>query len=114
MSISKRGTVLVFAAAAVALSLTFAVGAFAASHTSHASKHRHPAQIISETMAPSLPTDPMLHGVAPGSAPWVLKSGNVSLLSNGKLDLRLTGLVIPSLGTAGPVTMVSASGSTRT
>jgi hypothetical protein len=66
-------------------------------------------RVIDESLAPSQPTDPTLHGVSPGGAPWVLKSGGVRLKRDGKLDLRVQGLVIPSLGTAGPVTTISAS-----
>ena len=65
--------------------------------------------MIDESLAPSQPTDPVFHGVSPGSAPWVLKRGDVRLKRDGKLDLDLKGLVIPALGTPGPVTTVSAS-----
>jgi hypothetical protein len=58
------------------------------------------------------PTDPTFHGVAPGGAPWLLKDGSVELSSNGRLDLRVRGLVIPAPpgdNTPGPVTTISAS-----
>ena len=59
-----------------------------------------------------MPTDPTFHGVAPGGAPWVLKSGTVELSKRGRLELRVRGLVIPTApgnGTPGPVKTVSAS-----
>lgn len=78
--------------------------------TSPATPHpRAGAPVLDESLAPSQPTDPTFHGVTPGGAPWVLKSGTVRLKSDGKLDLTVRGLVIPTLGTAGPVTTISAS-----
>jgi hypothetical protein len=51
----------------------------------------------------------MFHGVSPGTLPWVLKSGEVRVKSDGQLDLRVKGLVIPSLGSPGPVMSISAA-----
>jgi len=114
MLISKRALLTVFATAVGALSVAFAGGAFGASgksHPSHPNDHgrRTGAPLIDESLAPSKPTDPVFHGVSPGGAPWVLKLGEVRLKRDGKLDLRLKGLVIPTLSTPGPVTTVSAS-----
>lgn len=70
------------------------------------------ATVLKQTMAPSVPTDPTFHGVAPGGAPWVLKSGKVQIKPRGRIEVRLRGLVIPVApgnGTPGPVTTVSAS-----
>jgi hypothetical protein len=106
------------AAAIAALSLAFATGAFGAPgkhhHHSSASKGgRHVgALLIDESVAPSMPTDPAFHGVTPGAAPWVLKSGHLRLRRNGQFNLRVKGLEIPSgpfAGTPGPVTTISAS-----
>jgi len=114
MRISKRALVTVFAAAIGALSMAFAAGAFGApgkTHPSHPNHHGHRtgAPLIHESLAPSQLTDPMFHGVSPGGAPWVLKLGDVRLKRDGKLDLRVKGLVIPALGTPGPVTTITAS-----
>jgi hypothetical protein len=57
----------------------------------------------------SLPNDVRLHGVAPGSAPWAIGRGVVKLHSDGALTVRIQGLVIPELGTPGPVTSVDAA-----
>jgi hypothetical protein len=78
---------------------------------SHGHGHRN-ATVLKQTMAPSVPTDPTFHGVAPGGAPWVLKSGAVQIKPRGRIEVRLRGLVIPVApgnGTPGPVTTVSAS-----
>lgn len=68
--------------------------------------------VLDASLAPSQPTDPTFHGVAPGGAPWVLKRGEVKLKPRGRLELRVRGLVIPVApgnGTPGPVTTISAS-----
>jgi hypothetical protein len=114
MWISKRALVTVFAAAIGTMSMAFAAGAFGApgkSHPSHPHHHgqRTGAPLIDESLAPSQTTDPVFHGVSPGGAPWVLKLGEVRLQRDGKLDLRVKGLVIPALGTPGSVTTISAS-----
>jgi hypothetical protein len=70
------------------------------------------ATVLEQSLAPSVPTDPTFHGVAPGAAPWVIDRGRVRLKARGRLELRLRGLVIPVApgnGTPGPVTTVSAS-----
>lgn len=114
MRISRRALVTVVGAAVAALSMAFAAGAFGAAGRNHRSNHNHRGQrhsvaLINESLAPSQSTDPTFHGVTPGGAPWVLKRGEVRLKSDGKLDLRVEGLVIPALGTPGPVTTISAS-----
>jgi hypothetical protein len=130
MWISKRALVTVLAAAIGALSMALATGAFGAPgkghHPSHPNNHRmgnHPSNsshtgrrtgipVIHESLAPSQTTDPMFHKVGPGGLPWVLKRGEVRLKRDGKLDLRVKGLVIPIApftGTPGPVTTISAS-----
>lgn len=116
MRISKRTLVTGVAAAIGAMLMAFAAGAFGAPGASRRSGlHHHPkrtgAPLIDESLAPSqpLPTDPVIHGVSPGGLPWVLEQGDVRLKRDGKLDLRVKGLVIPSMGTPGPVTTISAS-----
>ena len=116
MWISKRVLISGTVALAAALSMALAVGAFGhrdggdqgrSGH--HGNKHSEPLADV--TLAPSVPTDPAFHGVQPGGAPWVLRSGTVEL-KRGKLELRVKGLVIPSPpgdNTAGPVTTISAS-----
>lgn len=108
MWISKRAllTTLVMAAAAVSLALaTSALG-------DHGRGKGHGNPLIDDALAPSQPTDPTFHGVAPGAAPWVLKQSDVTIRRGGRLDLRVKGLVIPVApftGTPGPVTTITAS-----
>jgi hypothetical protein len=62
-----------------------------------------------------MPTDPAIHGVTAGGAPWVLDRGSVRLNADGRIRIAIEGLVIPvahgslPAGTARPVTVVSAS-----
>jgi hypothetical protein len=112
MRISKRIPTAVFVAALAALSTALAVGALSAFGHDGGHGRDHGGQLIRESLAPSVPTDPMFHGVAPGGAPWVLDEGQVRLSTDGRLDLRVRGLVIPipsGNGTPGPVTTISAS-----
>ena len=72
-------------------------------------------QLLSSSLAPSVPTDPAIHGVAAGGLPWVLDRGRVRLRSDGRIRVTLKGLVIPvahgafPAGTARPVATVTAS-----
>ena len=113
MRISRRVPFTIFVAAVAALSTALVVGALSALGSDHGHGKGHGGQLISESLAPSMPppTDPSFHGVAPGGAPWVLKEGSVQLQGN-RLDLRVRGLVIPVApgnGTPGPVNTISAS-----
>lgn len=117
MWISKRALVAVLAAAIAALSMMFATGAFGTPDHRHGKGSKHEGRhrgvaLIDESLAPSMPTDPVFHGVSPGSLPWVLRSGEVRLQGDGRFELRVRGLVIPTApftGTPGPVTTISAS-----
>jgi hypothetical protein len=60
------------------------------------------------SLAPSEPGDPTLHGVMPGGLPWVIKDSVFALIGNNVV-VSISGLIIPELGTPGPVTTVEAS-----
>src|SRR5262249_24426133 len=112
MRISKRVPISVFVAGVAALSAALAVGALSALGSDGNQGKGHDGQLIRESLAPSVPDDPAFHGVIPGNAPWVLKHSSVRLSPRGRLELRVSGLVIPVApfnGTPGPVTTISAS-----
>jgi hypothetical protein len=73
------------------------------------------ARVFASPLAPSLTTDPTIHGVSPGNLPWALGSGRVTIRLDGRVRVDLQGLVIPiahggfPADTARPVTTVSAS-----
>jgi hypothetical protein len=48
-------------------------------------------------------------GVQSGGAPWVVNHGFAVLNDEGRLRADLRGLILPNLGTPGPVTAVAAS-----
>jgi hypothetical protein len=130
MHVSKRAAVAALTAAAFAGSSITAVSALG-DKGGHNGKGDHNGQgehrgfdehhgfgqhrgntLLDTTLAPSVPTDPAIHGAAAGGVPWVLRFGEARLRSSGRIDAVIRGLVIPpptGTGTAGPVTMVSAS-----
>ena len=107
MPFTKRALPSLLAAVVTVLALT--VGA--AAKSDHGKRHgrHHASPVLKSSLAPSLTTDPTFHNVAPGGAPWVLKRGAVEIRKSDRIELSVKGLVIPSLGTPGPVNTVSAS-----
>ncbi len=110
MYISKRLLLSVLVALFGASSLAFALSA-SAHRVAHLDES---AGLLRSSLAPSLPTptDPTLHGVGPGTAPWALQDGSVRLDDNGRFRLKVEGLVLTSgsvAGTPGPVTGIAAS-----
>jgi len=96
--------------AAIAGSATTAVSA-AGRDTGDHGRHRGEA-LLSTSLAPSVPSDPVLNGASAGGAPWVLTRGTARLGRDGDFRVRIRGLVIPTApgnGTPGPVMTVSAS-----
>jgi hypothetical protein len=67
--------------------------------------------VFRSSLAPSqpMPTDPELNDVQPGGVPWVIDRGDVKIKRDGRIRLKVRGLVIPTLGNAGQVTSISAS-----
>jgi hypothetical protein len=65
--------------------------------------------ILNAEVAGSLTTDPVLAGtVAPGGADWVIGDGEARLRRDGRLDVRVKGLVLTSTA-ANPVAQLAAS-----
>jgi hypothetical protein len=65
--------------------------------------------VLSAELAGSMSSDPVLfQTVAPGGADWVIGDGEARLRRDGRLDVRVDGLVLTSTG-ANPVPQVSAS-----
>jgi hypothetical protein len=110
---SKRAAAALVAAAALAGTATSAVSALADQGQRDGDHHpRTDHRVLATSLVPSVPKDPALLGVAPGTVPWVLRSGEASLRRDGRLDVDIRGLVIPAApftGTTGPVKTVNAS-----
>lgn len=115
MYVSKRTAVSMLTVAALAGSAASAVTALA--HQRGRDRGRGHSEDRSDltlltSLAPSVPTDPPLLGTAAGGVPWVLDSGEAKLRDDGRLTVRIRGLLIPSgpfAGTTGPVKTVTAS-----
>jgi len=110
MRLSTGRAVAVLSMAAIAGSATTAVSA-AGRDTGDHGRHRGEA-LLSTSLAPSVPSDPVLNGASAGGAPWVLTRGTARLGRDGDFRVRIRGLVIPTApgnGTPGPVMTVSAS-----
>jgi hypothetical protein len=113
MYISKRTVVVLLTASALAGSAATAVTALGR-QDGQGSGHRQDGnrKVLFSSLAPSIPTDPALLGATAGAVPWVLRSGQAKLHSDGQLTVRVSGLLIPTgqfAGTTGPVKTVSAS-----
>jgi hypothetical protein len=108
MQVSTRAAVAALSTAALAGSAVAGAGALAdGGHGHHG--HHGGVKLFASAVAPSVPADPAIHGAAAGGLPWVLRSGSTDLRRDGRLSVRVRGLVIPGMGTPGPVKTVSAS-----
>jgi hypothetical protein len=104
----RRIVVLVAVCVCVAaLVAALAIGVGGAGSASAASD----GQILSASLVPDLGpnAEPTIAGVVPGGLPWVLRAGHSTLTRDGDLTVSVEGLLIPTTGTTGPVTMVTAS-----
>ena len=80
-------------------------------HKGHKSKH-HGSPVLDSSVFGSQTTGPVLFGVPPGGAPWVInKNSNVQVRRDGRVTARLNGLVIPTPPSNGtnPIPQIAAS-----
>lgn len=110
-----RSRLIALSAAVLSASFSLAVAAFAhggGDHGSSGHEGHHGGDVLRAALVGSQPADHAVHGVAPGNVPWVIDRGSVRLRGNGRLKLRVDGLVIPAPAgnnTAGGVTTITAS-----
>lgn len=110
MYVSKRTAVVLLAASALAGSAATAVTALG--DPGNGPGEHGNRTVLKTSLAPSVPSDPTLLGGMAGAVPWVLRSSEARLRSDGALEVMIRGLLIPSgvfAGTTGPVSTVSAS-----
>jgi hypothetical protein len=106
MDINARTGIALLSATALGWSgISGALNAFG--HDNHG--HHKGQTLFQSTLAPSVLSDPTIHGVARGGVPWQLDRGSVRLRQDGRLRVDVRGLVIPGNGTTGPVHTISAS-----
>jgi hypothetical protein len=110
-SVSKPYRLIV---ALTTLALALAVGASTAvartGHNGHATA-RHDGTVLKSEVFGSQPTGPVLFGVAPGGAPWIIDRGDAKVRADGRVEVRLDGLVIPTPPSNGtnPVPEIAAT-----
>ena len=102
---TRRSMVLAAVAAASLIPASSAVA-----HDSHSSHHRA-RTLLQAPIAGSLPSDDPIFGVSPGGAPWVIDRGSARVRTDGRLEVRVEGLVIPppTQPNVNPVPKLSAS-----
>ena len=106
---------LIVALATLALGLSVgATTAFAgnAHHGHHGRKsERQGGTVLRSAVFGSQVTGPVLFGVPPGGAPWVIDKGDVTVRRDGQVKARLDGLVIPTPPSNGtnPVPEIAAT-----
>jgi hypothetical protein len=96
---------------ALALATTGMFAAGTAAAASHSGQHGHRnsrSDVLHAALAPSVPTDPAILGVAPGGAPWRLTHGQALLGSSGRIMVDVQGLVLTTTG-ANPLPDLAAS-----
>jgi hypothetical protein len=64
--------------------------------------------LLRQHLVGSILSDGPIHGVVRGGLPWQ-GGGDAKLDRRGRFEARIRGLIIPSLGTAGPVTSITIS-----
>lgn len=64
---------------------------------------------LDASLLPSLTSDPTLHGVMPGAKAWVLDRSELRVRADGRIEVRVRGLLLAGQTTPGPVTAISAS-----
>jgi hypothetical protein len=72
---------------------------------------KHGGTVLKSGVFGSQPTGPVLFGVSPGGAPWVVHKSDTQVSRDGLVDARLTGLVIPTPPSNGtnPVPEIAAT-----
>ena len=111
MHVTKRTAIGALSAAALAGSAVGGVTAFGHDDNGQGNDHGHHngRTLFESTLAPSVLADQPIHNVIRGGAPWILRRGEVRLRHDGRLKLSVRGLIIPTLGNAGPVSSITAS-----
>lgn len=96
--------------AAVLVAAAVFVAAAAADHggdRGHHHGHGHKT-LLRQHLIGSILSDGPIHGVVRGGLPWQ-GGGDAKLDRKGRFEARIRGLIIPSLGNAGPVTTITIS-----
>ena len=108
---SSRKNIVLVAAGTLALS-TFSAGP-ALADSGHGERGHDHGNLLSEDLVGSnlAPASPVVAGIAPGGAPWVNGESSARVRSDGRIKIRIRGLVIPIAPFSGtnPVAMAVAT-----
>jgi hypothetical protein len=96
--------------AAVLVGAVVFVAAAAADHGGDRGRHHGHGHktLLRQHLVGSILSDGPIHGVVRGGLPWQ-GGGDAKLDRKGRFEARIRGLIIPSLGNAGPVTTITIS-----
>jgi hypothetical protein len=96
--------------AAVLVAAAVFVAAAAANHGGDWGRHQGHGHktLLRQHLVGSILSDGPIHGVVRGGLPWQ-GGGDAKLDRKGSFEARIRGLIIPSLGNAGPVTTITIS-----
>jgi hypothetical protein len=94
--------------AGAVLGLTTLVAPAASASDGSSGHHRSGHTILRDELEGSMPDGPVIAMVGPGRLPWVVDEGTARVRSDGRVRVRVEGLVIPGKGTL-TVTSISAS-----
>lgn len=105
MSFTKKAVL-----AAVLVAAVVFVAAAAADHGGDRGRGEHHGRhaFLQQHLVGSILSDPPIHGVLRGGLPWQ-GGGDASLSRKGRFEAGIRGLIIPSMGNAGPVTTITIS-----
>lgn len=102
-----RQRVLLSSLGALALGAVWLAGPAASDDSDDRSGHHERTDLLRSSVAGSQLDDKPVFGAAPGGAPWVIDRGSIRLDQDGRLRVKVRGLVIPDVGN--PVPELSAS-----
>jgi hypothetical protein len=109
MYVSRRTAVTLLAASALGGSAATAVSALGRDGGNGSNGDGRHQGRLETSLVPSVPADPPLLGATAGAVPWVLRASEAKLRADGRLRVRIRGLLIPGAGTTGPVKTVTVS-----
>jgi hypothetical protein len=80
-------------------------------HGRNDDNHNDNAKVLKSDVFGSLPDGPVLFGVKPGGAPWVIGKGEAKARRDGTVEVEVEGLVIPTAPQNGtnPVNGIAAT-----
>jgi len=85
-----------FIAAVAAASLAAGATTAFADDGDHGGDHHRNDRVLEADIFGSHPDDATLFGVKPGGAPWVIRRGEAEVRRDGRVEVRVKGLVIPT------------------